>query len=335
MVCWGAPGIVPPPDPGSWDHTLPANYVDCVAYGSYAGPTNGFIGTPTPLTAEGHSLQRISETHDNATDFACGDPADPENNADATADLVATTACPAPPTPQAKAQQACINALNKAGAGALKVRSALARSCVAGFQKGKEASGSGCIGADTRGKVGKAEGKTLAAEAKSCDAGELPDFAYAGGAAVNDAAELGFGALLTAIFGADLDAALVPVATNADAARCQAQGLAGATKLADTYVKAALKAKKSVLKAGAADADAFLTAFAGALDQGKLATQGGKLNGQIAARCVGADIPALFPGNCANSATVEALASCLTSNGQIQACAAFFEMDALPNASCN
>jgi hypothetical protein len=335
MVCWGAPGIVPPSDPGSWDHTVPANYVDCVAYGSYTGPTNGFIGTPTPLSAEGHSLQRISDTHDNATDFACGDPADPENNADATADLVATTACPAPPTPQTRAQQGCINALNKAGAGALKARGVLTRSCVGAFQKGKAASGAGCIAADVTGKRGKADGRTLAAEAKSCEAGELPDFAYAGGAAVNDAAELWFGALLTAIFGADLDAALVPVATNAEAARCQAQGLAGATKLADSYVKAALKAKKSVLKAGAADADAFLTAFAGALDQGKLAAQGGKLNGQIAARCAGADIPALFPGNCANSATVEALASCLTSNGQIQACAAFFEMDALPNASCN
>ena len=45
--------------------------------GAYSGPTNGFIGTPTPLNAEGHSLQRVSETHDNATDFACGDPADP------------------------------------------------------------------------------------------------------------------------------------------------------------------------------------------------------------------------------------------------------------------
>jgi hypothetical protein len=96
MICWGAPGIVPPADPGSWDHTDPEQYVDCVAYGSYAGPTNSKIGTPTPLTAEGHSLQRVSETDDNATDFVCGDPTDLTNDADATATLAATTPCPEP-----------------------------------------------------------------------------------------------------------------------------------------------------------------------------------------------------------------------------------------------
>src|SRR5690242_15388285 len=31
MVCWGAPGAIPP-DPSSWDVEKPENYVDCVAY---------------------------------------------------------------------------------------------------------------------------------------------------------------------------------------------------------------------------------------------------------------------------------------------------------------
>jgi hypothetical protein len=38
MVCWGAPGIVPP-NPATWDHTDPNNYTSCIAYGSYTGPT--------------------------------------------------------------------------------------------------------------------------------------------------------------------------------------------------------------------------------------------------------------------------------------------------------
>lgn len=44
MVCWGAPSqlFVPPP---TWDATDPNNYIDCVAYGSYTGPTRG--GSPT------------------------------------------------------------------------------------------------------------------------------------------------------------------------------------------------------------------------------------------------------------------------------------------------
>ena len=38
MICWGAPGVAPP-SPSSWDLEKPNNYVDCVAYGSFAGAT--------------------------------------------------------------------------------------------------------------------------------------------------------------------------------------------------------------------------------------------------------------------------------------------------------
>src|SRR5262249_36780088 len=55
MVCWGAPGLLPPA-PNTWDPSVPDNYVDCVGYGGYTGPTKTSIhdmtkpsGTPTPL----------------------------------------------------------------------------------------------------------------------------------------------------------------------------------------------------------------------------------------------------------------------------------------------
>jgi hypothetical protein len=92
MVCWGAPGVSVPP-PGSWDHTNPNNYVDCIAYGTYSGPTNNHIGNPTPLTGDGHSLQRIAHTDDNLSDIICGDPATPRNNAGSTVNMAATTSC--------------------------------------------------------------------------------------------------------------------------------------------------------------------------------------------------------------------------------------------------
>jgi hypothetical protein len=92
MVCWGAPGVTTPA-PGSWDHTNPANYVDCVAYGTYSGPSNIHVGTPTPLDADGHSLQRVTDTNDNANDFVCGDPADPTKNDATSASLAATSPC--------------------------------------------------------------------------------------------------------------------------------------------------------------------------------------------------------------------------------------------------
>ncbi len=84
MVCWGAPGA---------STSNPAFYVDCVAYGSYSGPSNIHIGNPNPLNAAGHSLVRVSDTNDSATDFACGDPATPESNAPATVSLAATASC--------------------------------------------------------------------------------------------------------------------------------------------------------------------------------------------------------------------------------------------------
>lgn len=92
MVCFGAPGIAAP-DPSTWDHTRPENYVDCLAYGTYDGPRNEKTGTPTTLVAEGHSLVRQSETEDNARDFTCAAVATPTNNAGATIDVDASTRC--------------------------------------------------------------------------------------------------------------------------------------------------------------------------------------------------------------------------------------------------
>ena len=94
MICWGAPGIVPP-DPPDWDREDLTNYVDCVAYGAYTGPTHAHSGTPSPLSPDGHSLRRIGHTENNAADFACGDPADPTNNDGTAGSLAATTPCPA------------------------------------------------------------------------------------------------------------------------------------------------------------------------------------------------------------------------------------------------
>lgn len=102
MVCWGAPGVAPPL-PGSWDHTDPNLYVDCVAYGTYSGPTNIHIGTPTSLDGDGHSLQRLMDTANSANDFACADPATPTKDAltplPTSVSLAATAACPPTPTP--------------------------------------------------------------------------------------------------------------------------------------------------------------------------------------------------------------------------------------------
>jgi len=90
QVCWGAPGAsVPAPD--TWDHTVPDNYVDCLAYGGYTGTTRPGSGTPTPLVPAtpnaNFSLTRVADTDDNATDFALA-CATPENNSGVVGDVV-------------------------------------------------------------------------------------------------------------------------------------------------------------------------------------------------------------------------------------------------------
>jgi len=84
MVCWGKPS----------SDSNPAQYVDCLAYGNYVGPTNIHIGTPNPISPSGRSLVRVSDTNNNALNFACNDPAEPENNAMAVGSIAATDPCP-------------------------------------------------------------------------------------------------------------------------------------------------------------------------------------------------------------------------------------------------
>src|SRR5438445_161195 len=72
MVCWGAPGSFPS-DPSTWGAGTPNNYVDCVAYGNYTGTRQtGDIGASLLTAGDGMtmSLQRMSDTSNDATDFA-------------------------------------------------------------------------------------------------------------------------------------------------------------------------------------------------------------------------------------------------------------------------
>jgi hypothetical protein len=83
MVCWGKPG----------DQTNPNQYIDCFAYGAYAGPANNHTSAPNPLNPFGHSLVRISETDNSAVDFECADPALPQDNATNQGNIAASLPC--------------------------------------------------------------------------------------------------------------------------------------------------------------------------------------------------------------------------------------------------
>jgi len=102
MICWGGASSGIPVDPPTWDRTNFNNYIDCIAYGGYVGPSNSRIGTPTSLDGVGHSMVRISTViGNNATAFTCGDPATPTNNTipQMPGSMPATSPCPPTPTP--------------------------------------------------------------------------------------------------------------------------------------------------------------------------------------------------------------------------------------------
>lgn len=90
MVCWGAPGMVPPA-PSSWDYTNPFSYVDCVAYGDYTGPL--LMGSPSASTPGGgtQSLTRSDISGNAADDFTLAAPT-PTNKANQTGSFGGTCA---------------------------------------------------------------------------------------------------------------------------------------------------------------------------------------------------------------------------------------------------
>lgn len=84
QVCWGAPGFTPP-NPDSWDNEDPNQYVDCVAYGGYTGPTK----STGVVTASGPGEGSESLTRSGAGIALA--PATPQNNAGAAGMLTCGT----------------------------------------------------------------------------------------------------------------------------------------------------------------------------------------------------------------------------------------------------
>jgi hypothetical protein len=78
MICWGAPGAAAP-DPSTWDHSDPSQYVDCVAYGGFCGTSPA--GLPVTATPVDHSLARVGTSNFSNQDFACASILTPQNDA--------------------------------------------------------------------------------------------------------------------------------------------------------------------------------------------------------------------------------------------------------------
>jgi Protein of unknown function (DUF1800) len=241
---------------------------------------------------------------------------------------------PGSAAPQTSDQQRCINDMNKYGTKVAKSQNKANGSCVQNASRGltfrlgvppQAQTAQACLTNDVGGKVAKDTAKLQDREGKSCleSPEQLPGFGYTSATAVDGAARAAGLGIVAGLFGPDLDAAIVPNASDGNGARCQSDVLKYTSDLFYTMWKEALSAKKNVLKgtgrltgagpvASTADLQGELVAAIQADAKGKIAKAAAKLHDRAALRCTGTLTPLaqIFPGSCSGSATPAALGVC-------------------------
>jgi pimeloyl-ACP methyl ester carboxylesterase len=243
--------------------------------------------------------------------------------------LGAMAAAPAAAAVQTKEQQKCSTGVDKGFSKTLKAVGKEMNSCIKDISKLK-ATAATCFRNDRKGKILKSMLKTEASHAGNCT-GNLPEFGFAGAGHANRLAKIADAALLDALFGDDLQAALPNGGPDAALSKCQ-QGVAKAlTKCHDARAKTYAKCKKKALSGGATDQAAVTTCVTddggGKLDKSCDLNSGGKVDkvrGAIAKSCASVDLAAAFPG-CATG-DAELLHGCLVTAEACAACGSIAEV---------
>ncbi len=254
------------------------------------------------------------------------------------------TATPGPtPTPTVppvagldRDEQKCVEKMNKAGGKVDKAQLKENERCLKDHQQGKldGLTVEQCTTADRKGKVAKAEGKTVTDDEKFCTwLNPAPDFGYTGAAAVNEAAVEGPLDLIHAIFGNPLDdASLSTSASSKDTAKCQAEMLKRADKLEDTVLKELVKAKQKAIKEPTVNsAEKLETALVLVLSSNEKITKAqDKLVKSVDKKCesLGALPSVVFPGICAD-ALLDNVEDCAIAAARCVACEKMSTFDGL------
>jgi hypothetical protein len=237
--------------------------------------------------------------------------------------------------PQSTEQQRCLNYLTKAGADVVRQQGKSTWKCLHNAARGKldqlgdpgdTLSAQACLTNDVGGKVAQKQQRTSDRDAQYCVGFGAPGFGYAGAAAINAAAALAARDVVTALFGANLDAAVVDDDVDGDGARCQDEMLKNANRIVDDMWRVARGAVQDGLKGRDRHAGASpdLPAHSGENLAGEVLAQAfddaqGKIQGEIdrlaaraASRCGAALTPLaqMFPGSCSSAGTIPALADC-------------------------
>ena len=238
--------------------------------------------------------------------------------------------------PQSSDQQRCLNSLTQSGADVVKHQGKSNWKCLHNATRGnidnlgdagETLTAQACLTNDVGGKVATKQQRTLDKDLAQCQGAGAPGFAYAGGAAVNAATSAASRNIVAAIFGPNLDAAVVDADVDGDGAQCQEEVLKGANRIVDDMWRVVRGGVKNALsgKDRRAGAAADLPAHSSDNLQGEVLAQSlddvkGKIQGEVdrlsskaQLRCAGATTPLaqLFPGACSAAATIPSLVACV------------------------
>jgi hypothetical protein len=181
--------------------------------------------------------------------------------------------------------------------------------CLRNFQAGKLApmTFDACATPNEKGRVPRAEERTVAREARKCDSLDAaPPFAYTNSAIVNTAAVNSALALTYEIFGGPpvLDDDLVTRAADSETARCQLEVLKRADNLESTVLREVNKAKRQALKDEAVGSSEVLEAKLQDVfsSNDRIERTQGKLVTWVDRKCAVLQVPSdtIFSGDCAD-----------------------------------
>jgi len=225
------------------------------------------------------------------------------------------------PGAETKAQQACMTALNRAGAALSKAAGKDFVRCLGDASAGKLPPGQTAeqrLVADPRGVIAKAKAKVTDAATKSCTT--TPDF---GPTSVLDVTNAFAPTLrIHDVFGPDLDAAVIPKRTDLDGATCQRAVARGMTRVAEAKLKAFNACKTAGLRDGSIASPTDLRACLDVDPGARIATAIARAQVDATDKCATTSIPSAFPGNCAGEPLGSFVVQCIGPEAQCAVCLA-------------
>jgi hypothetical protein len=237
-----------------------ATECDLIVKGTVAGESRGWLMTgpdsfqsdkaaEDPLTDD--DLRALTGTPGQELTYTCAPPGSGVRmgiDRDEDAVLDGDELGGGPGQAPSKEKQRCINELNKNFAKVAKAQGKDVCKCIQDGSKGKLSGQTieACITADNHGKVAKAKEKTLTKATAKCPV--PPDFGATDPNTVNQVAVGKELALIHAIFGSDLDAAIIDQEIDKDGGKCQVAVAKAVQKCQDTKLKEFNRCKKDGLK---------------------------------------------------------------------------------------